>query len=185
VSQLSDRPASYARQKLFAGSPRNSQLASSVRFALSGWARSPEGSKKLRYAATSAITVVVTETSLFLLFGVARIAGPVPCQIVASMVATVPGYALHRHWTWKRSGRSDWLREALPFWAIAVAGLATALVADVAGAALAHRLGLPHTEVAAVVDAASIAGFGVVWVGRFLLLDRIVFRGRSRPSATD
>jgi putative flippase GtrA len=123
----------------------------------------------------SVVSVVVTEVVLELTFGVMRLAGVMVCQIIASGVAAAPSYWLNRRWTWGKTGKSGLWSEVVPFWILAFLALAMAIGADRAGAAIARSLGLSHLWVSVVVDFASLVGFGVAWIGRYVILDRLLF----------
>ena len=96
-------------------------------------------------------------------------------NVLATAIATVPSYHLNRRWTWGRRNASDPWREVLPFWALAFAGLvlSTIFVGIADGwAAGAHLSGAPRS---AMVIAAHLSGFGVLWGVQFVLLERVLF----------
>lgn len=144
--------------------------------------RTPLLRKGLRYCAASAVAVVVSEVVLFLVFGLWQLADAVVSQLIASAVAAIPSYFLNRYWVWSKRGRSDLWREVVPFWGLALLGVGFSLATDKAGAAIARAAGLPHLWVAVVVDGASLVGFGIVWVGKFVIFDKVLF---TQPPAPD
>lgn len=96
-------------------------------------------------------------------------------NVFAAVVAAVPGYLLSRYWVWEVRGSTSFRAEVLPFWTMALLGLVFSTVlaeaADrVFGAGLAVAL-------------ASLAGYFVVWVLKFILLDRIFERSAQRNEA--
>jgi putative flippase GtrA len=119
-------------------------------------------------------TVVSVATLAVAIVGLGIVAWA--ANVLATSVATVPSYQLNRRWTWGKRGVSDPLREILPFWALAFAGLllSTIFVA-LTDPWMAHlHTGLVlHTG---AVIGAHLAGFGVLWVLQFVLLDRVLFR---------
>ena len=123
----------------------------------------------------SVITTVVSVSTLAIttaVFGVAAWFA----NIVATAVATGPGYQLNRHWTWGLRDRSHPWREVLPFWVLSFAGLALSTVAVAwtdAWAAHAHLAGATRTL---TIVGAHLSGFGALWIAQFLLLDRVLFR---------
>lgn len=137
------------------------------------------GRKLVRYFLASAANVLVAEAILAFAFGflhwTARSA-----SVLAGSIATLPAYWLARRWVWGRSGRSHLIKEVLPFWALALVGLAlstwVAGLAESAGADItASRRGQTFIVVGAV-----FAASGAFWVVRFLLLNGILFA--DRPS---
>jgi putative flippase GtrA len=104
-------------------------------------------------------------------------------NVVATGLGTVVSYRLNRRWVWSRSGASDPWREVLPFWVLSFAGLVLSTVA-VAGAdawaRTTHLTGAPHTV---AVLAASVAGYAVLWVAQFAVLERVLFAARPAVAA--
>src|SRR5215218_419475 len=75
---------------------------------------------------------------------------------------------MNRSWAWGRRGRSDLWREVVPFWGIAFAGLVLSTwAADAA--------------TTAVVMAASLLAFGVLWAGKFAVFNTLLFTERPPP----
>lgn len=139
-----------------------------------GFLRSDLGRKGLRYAAVSLLSISVTQLVLALAFGVlgweARTA-----NLVAFVCGGIPAYVLNRRWTWQKTGRSHLTREILPFWGLALLGLALSTVAvGVAEDAAADLTGSRSLQTLLVV-AASITAFGLVWVAKFFAFDRLLF----------
>ncbi|MDA8062472.1 MAG: hypothetical protein M0T80_08610 [Actinomycetota bacterium] len=63
----------------------------------------------------------------------------------------------------------------LPFWGLEFLGWVVSTVAvDIAGQVSAGA-GLGHLETTGAVAFAYVASFGVLWLGRFPVLDRVVF----------
>lgn len=124
--------------------------------------------------AVSVVTVAVSQIALFVLYAglhwTARSA-----NVLACVAGGIPSYYLNRSWTWGKSGRSHLLKELLPFWAIAFLGLVfSTWTADVAeGRAVdvtSSRLGQ-----ALIINGAVIAAFGVLWVAKFFLFNKVLF----------
>lgn len=134
----------------------------------------------IRYAATSMVGVAGTLVLLVLLdhaIGMEEWRA----NLTATMAMSIPAFLLNKYWVWGKSGRARLRREVLPFWVFTVAGwcLSTGAVALVARNTtegdLVNVLGVP---------AASIGGFGVLWVLKYLFLDKIMF-GRDHHTPYD
>lgn len=139
------------------------------------WAfyRSPQGKKLYRYVMGSVITTIVSFAVLTLVYGVFRWWGAVASTVFANVVATVPAYWLNRTWTWGKGGRSDLWREVMPFWVLSIAGIAISMgTADLA-AAFGRAHDLHHLVELVVVDGANLAAYGVLFVGKYLVFDRL------------
>lgn len=136
------------------------------------WA--PVVGRLVRYAMVSVIGVAVTQVVLLVLYGPLAVDATV-ANVSAVSVAAVPSFVLNRRWVWGRTHRVDHLRESLPFWAMAVAGLVLSTAA--VSAAVRWR------DVWWVVSAANLTGFGVVWLAKFAILERVLFAPPTRPPA--
>jgi putative flippase GtrA len=135
------------------------------------WLNTKEGKKLFRYSMVSVISTGVSFTVLFLVYGVGRVWSEVPSTIFANVVATFPSYWLNRSWAWGKSGRSHLMKEVVPFWAMAALGIAFSVV----GATAARHLGTDHSHLVktALVLAANLVSFGVFWVAKLMLFNRL------------
>ncbi len=132
-------------------------------------ARSDVGRRALRYSATSAVGVAGTQILLqLMLFTTLE---EYTANFLATSMMSVPAFLLNKHWVWGKSGKAHLRREVIPFWLFTAAGwaLSTLTVFVVSGSTEGsqyHRVW---------VGLASIAGFGVLWVIKYLFLDKIMF----------
>jgi len=144
--------------------------------ALLAHAKSEAGRRAIRYVATSGIGVVGTQVLLFLfLHGFHW--KPVVSNFTAVTLMSVPAFLLNKYWVWGKRGRAHMRREVLPFWLFTVAGwilstLAVMLVVSVTKDASNPDL-VDGNKYA--VQAANIAGFGILWILKYLFLDKIMF----------
>lgn len=123
------------------------------------------------YSTVSAGTVVVTQSVLVVAYAV--LGWPaVVANVVAVCVAAGPAYYANRRWVWSRTDRHSLTGEILPFWAYSLAGLGIS--------SLAVALADQWWQSTVAVSAANLTGFGVLWAGKFVLLDRVLF---ARPEA--
>lgn len=145
--------------------------------------RSPLGVKLYRYVMGSVITTVVSFGVLTLVYGVLRLWSAVPSTVFANVVATVPAYWLNRTWTWGKAGRSDLWREVLPFWVLSILGIVISMgTAAVAGdVARTHHLG--HLASIVVVDGANLAAYGTLFIGKYLVFERLFRAAEAVRSA--
>ena len=138
-------------------------------------ARSDQGRKMIRYTMVSVISVVVGQILLFLVgpFGVVHWS-PTTANIFAVGVSAIPSYYLNRAWAWGKRGRSHLMKEVVPFWGLAFLGLA--------GSTWAVRIAHSHVHdtsrlmQALVVNAANLGAFGVLWVGKFIIFNELMFK---------
>ena len=137
-------------------------------------AKTPGGRKAIRYAMVSVISVVVTEIALITLYGLfhwtARSA-----NILAVTIGGVPSYFLNRMWVWGKTGKSHLWKETVPFWALNFFGLALSTwFADFAGSFGESNFD-SHLVRTMCVSAASVGAFGVLWIGKFLIFNKLMF----------
>jgi putative flippase GtrA len=135
--------------------------------------RTPDGVKLIRYTLVSVISALTSLVVLTIVFGVLRLWSEVISSLFANVVAGVPSYILNRRWVWGKSGRSHVWREIVPFWVMSIIGIAFALYS----ASLAHGFAdthhLHHLARTVLVVGANIAAFGILWVLKFLILNRL------------
>lgn len=146
--------------------------------ALMAHARTDAGQRAIRYSATSLICVGITQVLIFVFYKVigldvvSSMKPEVQANLAATMLTSVPAFLLNKHWVWGKHGKAHFRREVLPFWAFTVAGwaLSTGAVALVSSWAEPHS-----TAQTILVMGANIAGFGTLWVLKYLFLDKIMF----------
>jgi putative flippase GtrA len=139
------------------------------------WERrhTPEAKKLIRYSMVSVVSTIVSFTSLAIIFGALHLFGVITSTVVANVIATVPSYYLNRRWVWGKGGRSHLVKEVMPFWVMSGVGI----IVSIGGAAVARHIGnkfhLSHFELTLVVLAANVLSFGLFWVLKFLLYNRL------------
>jgi putative flippase GtrA len=136
------------------------------------WLHTHEGRKIFRYSMVSVITTGVSNLAILIVYGAHIISGEVAATVFGNFVATFPSYWLNRQWAWGKQGRSR-LKEIIPFWAVAIAGIAFSMI----GAAFVRHLGnkydIHHLELTVLVVMANIMSFAIFWVLKLLLFNRL------------
>jgi putative flippase GtrA len=138
------------------------------------WLHTHEGRKLFRYTMVSVISTVVSLSVIALVFGVFHLwASEVWSTVFGNAVATIPSYWLNRRWAWGKTGRSHMMKEIVPFWSMAALGIAFSII----GAGVAHHIGvshdLTHTELTAVVLLANVISFGIFWVAKLVVFNKM------------
>jgi putative flippase GtrA len=139
------------------------------------WRRcqTPQGLKLIRYSMVSVISALTSLVILTIIFGVLRLWGEVVSTLVANILAGIPSYYLNRQWVWKKSGRSHIWRELLPFWVMSITGILFALFTASLARNFANTHHLEHLARTVLVVGANITAFGILWVLKFLILNRL------------
>lgn len=119
-----------------------------------------------RYAAASVVGVVTGQTLLYLCYSVLGWEAVVS-NVMSVGVSSIPAYLVNRYWVWKKRGRNSLRAEVIPFWLMAFLGL---LVSSVLVAVVEGR-----TDSALALGLASLSGFGILWVAKFMVLERVLF----------
>lgn len=150
-------------------------------------ARSDEGRKQVRYAAVSLVFVPVGQLLIqvlgaFVFFDwvldssgevVGKEINWVAASIASAAILTVPNFFANRHWVWKNASRENLKAQVAVFWVAAMLGVVLATLLTY----LADFLVESHGWIEKLaVFGAQLVGFGIVWLGRYFLLDRWLFK---------
>ncbi|MGI9601158.1 MAG: GtrA family protein [Acidimicrobiales bacterium] len=125
--------------------------------------------KVVRYAAVTVINIFLGLATLVFLHGFLGWHG-VPAAVTAVVASAVPCFLLNRRYVWVRAGRVRVRAEVLPFTLFTLLGL---LASSVLVLAASRRY---DSEV--MIYVAHQSAFGILWVLRFLLFDRLLWRAR-------
>ena len=137
------------------------------------WLHTHEGRKIFRYTMVSVISTGVSAIVIVLVYGVFHVWTEVPSTIFGNFVAAFPSYWLNRRWVWGKGGRSHLTKEIIPFWSLSAIGITF----SVFGAAFAKHVGkvhhLSHLEQTALVVIANLLSFGIFWVLKFIIFNKL------------
>ena len=144
-------------------------------------ARSDSGRKQLRYAGVSVVFVPLGQVLIQLLGatvfkstvdGVVEV-NWVGASVTSAAILTIPNFFANKIVVWKNTSRDNLRTQIVVFWVAAMLGVsfATALTFLVDWMIESHG----WIEKVAVF-CAQLAGFGIVWLGRYVILDRWIFK---------
>lgn len=136
--------------------------------------RGPEGRKLYRYTLSSIVAVVVSVVLLVLFDGVIGLSAWVSSTL-ATAIAAVPNYEMNRKWAWGKSGRSHLWKEVVPFWALAFLGWGISTISVHAMDIYAKQHHFSHFMTTVSVTIVYLAAFGVLWVGKFVIFNKLLF----------
>jgi putative flippase GtrA len=129
--------------------------------------RRTHGTKLIRFGAVSAFNVVFGQIVLYSA-QVAMGLSPVPANIFAVALGTLPAYVLSRYWVWNKRGKNRIMREVVPFWILALIGFALSTVA-------VWFVDTRWDPSPLVINLTNLVSFGVIWMAKFVVLDRVLF----------
>lgn len=142
-------------------------------------ARRPRILHWAKYATSSIVAGVSSTGTLLLLYGLS-LTGPRVASVIAFLAGAVPNYLLSRSWTWRGRSHAKPMREVIPYLAIILtttvtAAMLTGFVDDNVDVVTSAR----WLQVL-LVGAAFVGTYAVMFVVKFLFLDRFVFTARRR-----
>ena len=136
--------------------------------------RGPGGQKLWRYSVASIVAVVVSEICLIIFNGVLGMSAWVSSSL-ATAIAAIPNYYMNRKWAWGKHGRSHLLKEVLPFWGLALAGWGFSTFSVYVTEHYAKHHHFAHVWTTALVAVVYVAAFGVLWIAKFIIFNKLMF----------
>jgi putative flippase GtrA len=139
---------------------------------LFAYGRTEGARKKLRYASVSALFLPFDQI-LIQVFGL-WLDNYTAASLLVAAIVTVPNFFANKHFVWRVTSRENLRSQMLVFWVAVMLGvsLATLLTHLVENA----TAGQTRLVCGPAVLVAQLLGYGTVWVGRFLILDRWLFK---------
>jgi putative flippase GtrA len=150
---------------------------------LGPWYRTPEGRKKLRYAMVSVVAVPIGTVGV-LVFNLLGAAAGV-AAVLGNSCAAVPSYILNRYWAWGKTDKNRLFTEILPFWGLTLLGIAFSFVVGHEAGQVTRHEGITGAARLAVLLAANIAGFGVLWVAKYVIFNKVLFVVHNRDAEVE
>lgn len=134
------------------------------------------GMKLVRFGAVSAFNVILGQ---ILLFGAQVLVSwpPVVANVFSVSVGAVPAYVLSRYWVWEKRGKNHVMREVVPFWTLALIGFALSTAA-------VWYVDTRWSPTPLMINLTNLTAFGVVWLAKFVILDRVLFRTEEPLAST-
>ena len=124
--------------------------------------------KLVKYSTASVAGVITGVSSLNFCLLVLDL-DAVLSNIISVTLGSIPNYLINRAWTFNKRDAHSFTREILPFWLMAVLGLVISTFA----VAWADERWDGNTL---ALNAANLGSFGVLWVAKFFVLERVLFK---------
>ena len=140
---------------------------------LIAWTKSHQGQKLIRFTAVSAVSTMVSVVVIAIVYGLKIIKGEVEATLIGNIIGAIPSYSLNRRWTWGKTGRSHVRKELVPFWVMAVLGIAFSMVGASYAKGIVHSHHWSHLLNTGIVDGANLVSFAVFWVLKLIVFNRI------------
>jgi putative flippase GtrA len=157
-----------------------SSIRQSLRNTLDASTGSHDFGKIVRYGTISVVSTAISLSGLFVFYRWIGL-NPTWSNILATCIATVPYYYLNRMWVFKKSGRSHFTKEVLPFWTIAIVSLVLSTLAVKFAGSQVHSISSKNAR-GAILVAANFATYGVLWIAKFLVFNRFLFKTEGDAS---
>ncbi len=150
------------------------------------YARTDAGRKKLRYAGVSVVFVPLSQVFIQLLGRYSFDRDYTKASLVSAAILTPPNFFANKYAVWRDTNRENLRTQVIVFWIAAMLGVTFATT-------LTWLVEKEVADKSAVIESgavflAQLTGFGLVWVGRFLVLDRWLFKAThhgAEPSPDD
>jgi putative flippase GtrA len=135
------------------------------------------GLKLIRFGAVSAFNVVFGQS---LLYGAQTVLEwpAVGSNVFSVTISAIPAYLLSRYWVWQKRGKNHLMKEVIPFWSLAILGF----VLSTTAVWFVEQQWEPQPI---YINLTNLAAFGVVWVSKFFILDRVLFKVDEPVEETD
>jgi putative flippase GtrA len=141
-------------------------------------ARSPEGRKQLRYAGIAVVFVplgqILIQILALFIHNKHGDGNFTAASIISAAILTLPNFYANKRFVWKNTDRENLRTQVLVFWVAAMLGVTIATLLT----ALVEHLARHQTHLVqgVCVFIAQCVGFGLVWIGRYLILDKWLFK---------
>lgn len=144
-------------------------------------ARSVEGRKQLRYAGVSIIFVPIGQVLIQLLGALVftdtingvKETNWVAASVTSAAILTIPNFFANKYVVWKNTSKDNLRTQVAVFWIAAMLGVTFATLLTF----LVDYMIESHGWLEKIaVFFAQLAGFGIVWLGRYVILDRWIFK---------
>jgi putative flippase GtrA len=135
--------------------------------------RSDVGRKQLRYMGVSIVFVPVGQVMIQVL-GTVFDGNFTLASVVSAAILTVPNFFANKYLVWKDTSRDNLRTQVVVFWVAAMLGVALATGLTFVVERLTEDSSSLVQRISVFV--AQMTGFGIVWVGRYLVLDKWLFK---------
>ena len=133
--------------------------------------------KLVRYGATSAIALVISEIALLIAaaFGITATLA----AVIGNLAGIVPSYVMSRYWIWPDAKRDRVGRQVVQYWMTSLVSMTITSLATGGISAIAPSSGIDHLF---IVGGGFLAINFVCWVGKYVVYQRFIFVEAPAPA---
>jgi putative flippase GtrA len=136
-----------------------------------------------RYTLGSVVAVVTSEIAFVACYGTGLL-GTTASSAVAFVAGAIPNYVLNRTWAWGRRGPVRVGREVVLYAVVSVVSFGASALATGWASHWAPKVTGSHALRTALVAAAYLATYGVLFVAKFVVYQFVIF-AESPPAKQD
>ncbi len=137
-------------------------------------ARSPEGRKQIRYAGVSVVFVPIGQVLIQVLGTFVLDKNFTAASIISAAILTLPNFYANKRFVWQEQSSENLKTQMTVFWVAAMLGVAAATTLTwIVEQQFNHSDSIGENI---AVFFAQLIGFGIVWVGRYFILDKWIFK---------
>jgi putative flippase GtrA len=131
-----------------------------------------------RYTLGSVVAVATSEVAFVTCYGTGLL-GTTASSAVAFVAGAIPNYVLNRSWAFGRRGRLRVGREVGLYGLVSLASFAASAVATGWASHWAPHVTADHAGRTALVGAAYLATYGVLFLAKFAVFQKVIFADRG------
>ena len=135
----------------------------------------PRAGRFVRYSVGSALATLVSAVTFALAYRGLQ-TGPAVASIAAFAAGVVVNFVANRFWAWSRRHRLGLGRDLAAYTTLAI----TTALAAVGVTSLIDQ----HTDTWILVEVSYFATYAAMFLVKFVLLDRVIFRSRAQVEST-
>jgi putative flippase GtrA len=132
----------------------------------------------MRFAAGSLLATAASAGVFALVYRVGG-TGPRAATFAAFAAGAVVSFVVNRSWTWNRRHRAGLRRDIAAFLAVVGSIAVLAAIATSVTESYAYRIGAGDGERTVLVETAYLGTYALMFLVKFVLLDRWVFRAQD------
>lgn len=136
--------------------------------------------KLVRYSATSAVALAVSEATLLLLVAFS-VFDATADAFIGNLAGTIPSYVMSRYWIWRDAPRRRVGRQVFQYWSLSFVSMG---VTSVATGAIARIAPGDHAMHLLVVGGGFFVVSFALWVAKYVVYERLIFRS-PQPEPAD